>query len=225
MIWWSNTLAFILKKIKNLFLNLSINNEPLERLFFSEKKIYLSLGILISSCICGAIYPFLEFDSNLDFSTSEFIIKFIGLFSQNLFIISGLYFLGITLFASPIRAGLKNSKGEKPDSSNILTFKKHINFLAFIQIPVLIGMISVFPIIREQKTLSDIIIFISTIWLYILIIRSIFVLYGYNLQVKETLYLRYVKSFLIVIFTYIPSTMIFQLFIVSLIKGVVEIWI
>ena len=103
--------------------------------------------------------------------------------------------------------------------------KKHINFLAFIQIPVLIGMISVLPIIREQKTLSDIIIFISTIWLYILIIRSVFVLYGYNLQVKETLYLRYVKSFLIVIFTYIPSTMIFQLFIVSLIKGVVEIWI
>ena len=79
MIWWSNTLAFILKKIKNLFLNLSIKNEPLERLFFSEKKIYLSLGILISSCICGAIYPFLEFDSSIEFSTSEFIIKFIGL--------------------------------------------------------------------------------------------------------------------------------------------------
>ncbi|MEC7880536.1 MAG: hypothetical protein VX590_00885 [Chloroflexota bacterium] len=212
-------------KIRGPLLNLSIKNEPLERLFFSEKNIIFSLCILIASCICGAIYPFLEFNSGLNFSTSEFIIKFVGLLSQNLFIISGLYFLGITLFATPIRAGLKNSKGESPDSINILTFRKHINLLSLIQIPVLIGMISIAPIIREQKTLSDIIIFISTIWLYTLIIRSVFVLYGFNLQVKESLYLRYVKSFLIVIFTYIPSTMIFQLFIVGLIKGVVEIWI
>ncbi|MEC7921397.1 MAG: hypothetical protein VYA06_04525 [Chloroflexota bacterium] len=100
-----------------------------------------------------------------------------------------------------------------------------MNLLAFIQIPVLIGMISVLPIIREIKILPDIIIFICTLWLYTLIIRAIFVLYGYNLEVKDSLQLRYLKSFLIVIFTYIPSTMIFQLFISGLIKGVVELWI
>ncbi len=212
-------------KIKGPVLNLSFTNQPFERLFYSDKNIIISLIILFFSCVCGAIYPFLQFDSNLNFSLSEFIIKFTGLLSQNLFIISGLYFLGITLFATPIRAGLKNSDGKSPDSIDILTFKKHINLLSLIQIPVLIGMISVMPIIREQKILSDIIIFISTIWLYTLIIRSVFVLYGFNLQVNQSLQLRYLKAFLIVIFTYIPSTMIFQLFMVGLIKGVVEIWI
>ncbi|MEC9451251.1 MAG: hypothetical protein VYB79_02490, partial [Chloroflexota bacterium] len=167
----------------------------------------------------------------------EFIIKFIGLLSQNLFIISGLYFLGITFFANSVRAGISSTgissknptKIDKSSFStkqkNILTFKKHLNLLAFIQIPVLIGMISVLPIIREIKILPDIIIFICTLWLYTLIIRAIFVLYGYNLEVKDSLQLRYLKSFLIVIFTYIPSTMIFQLFISGLIKGVVELWI
>ena len=122
-------------------------------------------------------------------------------------------------------AGISSKNPTKIDKKNILTFKKHLNLLAFIQIPVLIGMISVLPIIREIKILPDIIIFICTLGLYTLIIRAIFVLYGYNLEVKDSLQLRYLKSFLIVIFTYIPSTMIFQLFISGLIKGVVELWI
>tara|TARA_A100001037_G_scaffold306741_1_gene354828 strand:- start:5487 stop:6170 length:684 start_codon:yes stop_codon:yes gene_type:complete len=224
-------------RINGVIFNLSINNAPFERLFHSDKNIVVSIFILILSCICGSIYPFLQYDSNLEFVVSEFIIKFIGLLSQNLFIISGLYFLGITFFANSVRAGISSTgissknptKIDKSSFStkqkNILTFKKHLNLLAFIQIPVLIGMISVLPIIREIKILPDIIIFICTLWLYTLIIRSIFVLYGYNLEVKDSLQLRYLKSFLIVIFTYIPSTMIFQLFISGLIKGVVELWI
>lgn len=224
-------------RINGVIFNLSINNAPFERLFHSDKNIVVSIFILILSCICGSIYPFLQYDSNLEFVVSEFIIKFIGLLSQNLFIISGLYFLGITFFANSVRAGISNTgissknptKIDKSSFStkqkNILTFKKHLNLLAFIQIPVLIGMISVLPIIREIKILPDIIIFICTLWLYTLIIRAIFVLYGYNLEVKDSLQLRYLKSFLIVIFTYIPSTMIFQLFISGLIKGVVELWI
>ena len=224
-------------RINGVIFNLSINNAPFERLFHSDKNIVVSIFILILSCICGSIYPFLQYDSNLEFVVSEFIIKFIGLLSQNLFIISGLYFLGITFFANSVRAGISSTgisskNPTKIDKStfstkqkNILTFKKHLNLLAFIQIPVLIGMISVLPIIREIKILPDIIIFICTLWLYTLIIRSIFVLYGYNLEVKDSLQLRYLKSFLIVIFTYIPSTMIFQLFISGLIKGVVELWI
>ncbi|MBM01876.1 MAG: hypothetical protein CL762_04070 [Chloroflexi bacterium] len=211
--------------INGVIFNLSIKRAPFERLFHSEKNIIISLLILIVSCICGSIYPFLEYDSNLDFVISEFIIKFIGLLSQNLFIIAGLYFLGITFFASSIRAGITSQNKPKIDKKNILTFKKHLNLLALIQIPVLIGMISVLPVIREIKTLSDIIIFICTLWLYTLIIKAIFVLYGYNLEIKDSLQLRYLKSFLIVIFTYIPSTMIFQLFISGLIKGVVELWI
>ena len=224
-------------RISGVIFNLSINNAPFERLFHSDKNIVVSIFILILSCICGSIYPFLQYDSNLEFVVSEFIIKFIGLLSQNLFIISGLYFLGITFFANSARAGISSTgisskNPTKIDKStfstkqkNILTFKKHLNLLAFIQIPVLIGMISVLPIIREIKILPDIIIFICTLWLYTLIIRAIFVLYGYNLEVKDSLQLRYLKSFLIVIFTYIPSTMIFQLFISGLIKGVVELWI
>lgn len=219
-------------RISGVIFNLSINNAPFERLFHSDKNIVVSIFILILSCICGSIYPFLQYDSNLEFVVSEFIIKFIGLLSQNLFIISGLYFLGITFFANSARAGISSKNPTKIDKSsfstkqkNILTFKKHLNLLAFIQIPVLIGMISVLPIIREIKILPDIIIFICTLWLYTLIIRAIFVLYGYNLEVKDSLQLRYLKSFLIVIFTYIPSTMIFQLFISGLIKGVVELWI
>ncbi|MBH60699.1 MAG: hypothetical protein CL907_06015 [Dehalococcoidia bacterium] len=224
-------------RINGVIFNLSINNAPFERLFHSDKNIVVSIFILILSCICGSIYPFLQYDSNLEFVVSEFIIKFIGLLSQNLFIISGLYFLGITFFANSVRAGISSTgissknptKIDKSSFStkqkNILTFKKHLNLLAFIQIPVLIGMISVLPIIREIKILPDIIIFICTLWLYTLIIRAIFVLYGYNLEVKDSLQLRYLKSFLIVIFTYIPSTMIFQLFISGLIKGVVELWI
>jgi len=217
-------------RISGVIFNLSINNAPFERLFYSDKNIVISIFILILSCICGSIYPFLQYDSNLEFIVSEFIIKFIGLLSQNLFIISGLYFLGITFFANSARAGISSAgisskNPTKIDKKNILTFKKHLNLLAFIQIPVLIGMISVLPIIREIKILPDIIIFICTLWLYTLIIRAIFVLYGYNLEVKDSLQLRYLKSFLIVIFTYIPSTMIFQLFISGLIKGVVELWI
>ena len=224
-------------RINGVIFNLSINNAPFERLFHSDKNIVVSIFILILSCICGSIYPFLQYDSNLDFVVSEFIINFIGLLSLNLFIISGLYFLGITFFANSVRAGISSTgissknptKIDKSSFStkqkNILTFKKHLNLLAFIQIPVLIGMISVLPIIREIKILPDIIIFICTLWLYTLIIRAIFVLYGYNLEVKDSLQLRYLKSFLIVIFTYIPSTMIFQLFISGLIKGVVELWI
>ena len=76
MIWLSNTLTFLLKKIKSLFLNLSIKNESLERLFFSEKKIFLSLGILISSCICGAIFQLQSLSLNLQGSLVKIYLLF-----------------------------------------------------------------------------------------------------------------------------------------------------
>ena len=76
-------------RISGVIFNLSINNAPFERLFYSDKNIVISIFILILSCICGSIYPFLQYDSNLEFIVSEFIIKFIGLLSQILFIISG----------------------------------------------------------------------------------------------------------------------------------------
>ena len=113
-------------RISGVIFNLSINNAPFERLFHSDKNIVVSIFILILSCICGSIYPFLQYDSNLEFIVSEFIIKFIGLLSQNLFIISGLYFLGITFFANSARAGI-SSAGISSKNPTKIDKKKYTN--------------------------------------------------------------------------------------------------
>ena len=97
--------------------------------------------------------------------------------------------------------------------------------LSFSQIPVIFGMISTLPFISSIAPLVSIIIFFSTIWLYILITKSIYVGFGFNYELNASIQVRYIKSFLIILFTYMPGTIIFQLFISSLINNLITSWI
>ena len=213
----------MLSKIRGFLL---CKNESFNFVFDSDKILNLCFAIIFLSCLSGAIHPFLIESNNLSFELDEFLTKFIGLVAQNIFIISGIYFIGVSFFANKIRIGITddNIAFEDPNH-NILNIRRMFQLLSLSQITVLIGMISVIPGINNISFLVSWIMAISTIWFYVLVTKAVYVGFGFNFESNSTIQIRYVKSFLIVLFTYIPGTIIFQLFISSLIKNLINIWI
>ena len=200
--------------MKKLILGLLTFDESSYELIFSNKKFNkISLLIFTLACFSGSIYPFLS-DNNLSFNLIEFIIRFIGLIVQNLFIFAGTFFLGFIIFATNKRISERN---HKPDNSYAkLTFMSHARLLSIVQFPTIIGMISIIPIFKSINFVSFIILVIVTIYLYALTVKSIFVSYGYNDIEQKRRQVNFIKSLLVVIFTQIPGAMIFNLFIVNL---------
>ena len=88
---------------------LTLNNQSFEYIFDSDNVLSFSIFIIFLSCWSGASHPFLIDSNQIQFSISEFLTKFIGLLSQNLFIISGVYFLGVSFFANKNRIGITSS--------------------------------------------------------------------------------------------------------------------
>ena len=174
----------------------------------------------------GASHPFLIDSNQIQFSISEFLTKFIGLLSQNLFIISGVYFLGASFFANKNRIGITSSNEIIENNQyKLINIRRTFQLLSFSQIPIIIGMISTLPFISNISSLVSFIIFISTIWFYILITKSIYIGFGFSYDTNASKQVRYIKSFLIILFTYVPGTIIFQLFISSLINNLLTSWI
>ena len=213
----------MLSKIKGFLL---CKNESFDFVFDSDQILNLCIVVIFLSCISGAIHPFLIESNNLSFELSEFLSKFIALIAQNLFIISGIYFIGVSFFANKIRIGITDDNKIIEDNNfNVLNIRRMFQLLSLSQITVLIGMLSVIPGINNISFLVSWIVAISTIWFYILVTKSVYVGFGFNFESNSTKQIRYVKSFLIVLFTYIPGTIIFQLFISSLIKNLLTLWI
>ena len=205
---------------------LILKNESFEIIFNSDRLLLTSTIIITLSCLSGASHPFLIESNQIKFSTSEFLTKFIGLLSQNIFIISGIYFLGVSFFANKNRIGLTSDNEIINDNEyKLINIRRMFQLLSFSQIPVIFGMISTLPFISSIAPLVSIIIFFSTIWLYILITKSIYVGFGFNYELNASIQVRYIKSFLIILFTYMPGTIIFQLFISSLINNLITSWI
>jgi hypothetical protein len=97
--------------------------------------------------------------------------------------------------------------------------------LSLSQLPVIIGMVSVIPGINSISSLVSWIVALCTIWFYVLVTKAVYIGFGYNFDLNSSIQIKYIKSFLIVLFTYIPGTLIFQLFISSLIKNLLTLWI
>ena len=57
---------------------------------------------------------------------SEFLTKFIGLVTQNLFIISGIYFIGVSFFANKIRIGITDDNKIIEDNGLKIVAQKRI---------------------------------------------------------------------------------------------------
>ena len=89
----------MLNKIKGFLL---CKNESFNFVFDSDNIFKFCLAIIFLSCLGGAIHPFLIESNKLSFELVEFLTKFIGLIMQNLFIISGIYFIGVSFFANKI---------------------------------------------------------------------------------------------------------------------------
>ena len=209
----------MIKKIKGF---LTLKDDSFEYVFDSDEILKVCIGILLLSCFSGSIHPFLIESNNIDFNFSEFITKFIGLFSQNIFIISGLYFIGVTFLANNLRIGISNDNKIITDNKlKLLNIRRMFQLLSFSQIPVLFGMISTIPLISGYSSLVFFIMVLSTIWLYVLIAKSVYIGFGFKYDINLSKQVRYIKSILIVLFTYIPSVLIFQLFISSLIYNLI----
>ena len=87
--------------------------------------------------------------------------------------------------------------------------------------PVIFGLIFTFIGINTFPGSVGFFIFINTILLISLYTKSIYISYGFEIDINTSKQVRYIKSFLIVLFTYFPSTIIFQLFISGLIKDLI----
>ena len=141
---------------------------------------------------------------------------------QGAFIISGFYFLGITFFANNKRVGLSsNNEIINDESYKILTIRRIFQLISFSQLPVIFGLIFTFIGINTFPGTVGFFIFINTILLISLYTKSIYISYGFEIDINTSKQARYIKSFLIVLFTYFPSTIIFQLFISGLIKDLI----
>ena len=141
---------------------------------------------------------------------------------QGAFIISGFYFLGITFFASNKRVGLSsNNEIISDENYKILTIRRIFQLISFSQLPVIFGFIFTFIGINTFPGSVGFFIFINTILLISLYTKSIYISYGFEIDINTSKQVRYIKSFLIVLFTYFPSTIIFQLFISGLIKDLI----
>ena len=205
---------------------LTLKNQSFEYIFDSDNVLSFSIFIIFLSCLSGASHPFLIDSNQIQFSISEFLTKFIGLLSQNLFIISGVYFLGVSFFANKNRIGITSSNEIIENNEyKLINIRRTFQLLSFSQIPIIIGMISTLPFISNISSLVSFIIFISTLWFYILITKSIYIGFGFSYDTNASKQVRYIKSFLIILFTYVPGTIIFQLFISSLINNLLTSWI
>ena len=208
----------MLSEIKGFLL---LKNESFIYFFDSNKILKLSIFVILLSYLAGAYQPFIN-DPNLNFSYSELLIKFIVLLMQGAFIISGFYFLGITFFASNKRVGLSsNNEIINDENYKILTIRRIFQLISFSQMPVIFGLIFTFIGINTFPGSVGFFIFINTILLISLYTKSIYISYGFEIDINTSKQVRYIKSFLIVLFTYFPSTIIFQLFISGLIKDLI----
>jgi len=208
----------MLSEIKGFLL---LKNESFIYFFDSNKILKLSIFVILLSYLAGAYQPFIN-DPNLNFSYSELLIKFIVLLMQGAFIISGFYFLGITFFASNKRVGLSsNNEIINDENYKILTIRRIFQLISFSQLPVIFGLIFTFIGINTFPGSVGFFIFINTILLISLYTKSIYISYGFEIDINTSKQVRYIKSFLIVLFTYFPSTIIFQLFISGLIKDLI----
>ena len=208
----------MLSEIKGFLL---LKNESFIYFFDSNKILKLSIFVILLSYLAGAYQPFIN-DPNLNFSYTELLIKFIVLLMQGAFIISGFYFLGITFFASNKRVGLSsNNEIINDENYKILTIRRIFQLISFSQLPVIFGLIFTFIGINTFPGSIGFFIFINTILLISLYTKSIYISYGFEIDINTSKQVRYIKSFLIVLFTYFPSTIIFQLFISGLIKDLI----
>lgn len=208
----------MLSEIKGFLL---LKNESFIYFFDSNKILKLSIFVILLSYLAGAYQPFIN-DPNLNFSYTELLIKFIVLLMQGAFIISGFYFLGITFFASNKRVGLSsNNEIISDENYKILTIRRIFQLISFSQLPVIFGFIFTFIGINTFPGSVGFFIFINTILLISLYTKSIYISYGFEIDINTSKQVRYIKSFLIVLFTYFPSTIIFQLFISGLIKDLI----
>ena len=208
----------MLSEIKGFLL---LKNESFIYFFDSNKILKLSIFVILLSYLAGAYQPFIN-DPNLNFSYTELMIKFIVLLMQGAFIISGFYFLGITFFASNKRVGLSsNNEIISDENYKILTIRRIFQLISFSQLPVIFGLIFTFIGINTFPGSVGFFIFINTILLISLYTKSIYISYGFEIDINTSKQVRYIKSFLIVLFTYFPSTIIFQLFISGLIKDLI----
>ena len=208
----------MLSEIKGFLL---LKNESFIYFFDSNKILKLSIFVILLSYLAGAYQPFIN-DPNLNFSYTELLIKFIVLLLQGAFIISGFYFLGITFFATNKRAGLSsNNEIINDENYKILTIRRIFQLISFSQMPVIFGLIFTFIGINTFPESVGFFIFINTILLISLYTKSIYISYGFEIDINTSKQVRYIKSFLIVLFTYFPSTIIFQLFISGLIKDLI----
>ncbi|MEC8750076.1 MAG: hypothetical protein VXX65_01240 [Chloroflexota bacterium] len=208
----------MLSEIKGFLL---LKNESFIYFFDSNKILKLSIFVILLSYLAGAYQPFIN-DPNLNFSYTELLIKFIVLLMQGAFIISGFYFLGITFFASNKRVGLSsNNEIINDENYKILTIRRIFQLISFSQLPVIFGLIFTFIGINTFPGSVGFFIFINTILLISLYTKSIYISYGFEIDINTSKQVRYIKSFLIVLFTYFPSTIIFQLFISGLIKDLI----
>ena len=208
----------MLSEIKGFLL---LKNESFIYFFDSNKILKLSIFVILLSYLAGAYQPFIN-DPNLNFSYTELLIKFIVLLMQGAFIISGFYFLGITFFASNKRVGLSsNNEIINDENYKILTIRRIFQLISFSQLPVIFGLIFTFIGINTFPGSIGFFIFINTILLISLYTKSIYISYGFEIDINKSKQVRYIKSFLIVLFTYLPSTIIFQLFISGLIKDLI----
>lgn len=208
----------MLSEIKGFLL---LKNESFIYFFDSNKILKLSIFVILLSYLAGAYQPFIN-DPNLNFSYTELLIKFIVLLLQGAFIISGFYFLGITFFASNKRVGLSSNNEIINDKNyKILTIRRIFQLISFSQLPVIFGLIFTFIGINTFPGSVGFFIFINTILLISLYTKSIYISYGFEIDINTSKQVRYIKSFLIVLFTYFPSTIIFQLFISGLIKDLI----
>ena len=208
----------MLSEIKGFLL---LKDESFIYFFDSNRILKLSIFVILLSYLAGAYQPFIN-DPNLNFSYSELLIKFIVLLMQGAFIISGFYFLGITFFASNKRVGLSsNNEIINDENYKILTIRRIFQLISFSQLPVIFGLIFTFIGINTFPESVGFFIFINTILLISLYTKSIYISYGFEIDINTSKQVRYIKSFLIVLFTYFPSTIIFQLFISGLIKDLI----
>ena len=208
----------MLSEIKGFLL---LKNESFIYFFDSNKILKLSIFVILLSYLAGAYQPFIN-DPNLNFSYTELLVKFIVLLMQGAFIISGFYFLGITFFASNKRVGLSsNNEIINDENYKILTIRRIFQLISFSQLPVIFGLIFTFIGINTFPGSVGFFIFINTILLISLYTKSIYISYGFEIDINTSKQVRYIKSFLIVLFTYFPSTIIFQLFISGLIKDLI----
>ena len=208
----------MLSEIKGFLL---LKDESFIYFFDSNRILKLSIFVILLSYLAGAYQPFIN-DPNLNFSYTELLIKFIVLMMQGAFIISGFYFLGITFFASNKRVGLSsNNEIINDENYKILTIRRIFQLISFSQLPVIFGLIFTFIGINTFPGSVGFFIFINTILLISLYTKSIYISYGFEIDINTSKQVRYIKSFLIVLFTYFPSTIIFQLFISGLIKDLI----